>query len=92
MLFTSKLHSWLKVIIKVICICICMLIICIVYYNSKIPSNFKNWEFGQELLPFVTTTNETVTIFNVRNFSWKDPEITPTLVDPATQRTIQKRE
>lgn len=41
------------------------------WYFSKIPSNDREWSLDQEVLPYADFNGDEVTVFNIRNFSYK---------------------
>ncbi len=54
-----------------------VLILLLLFYFFLVlkPSNNRNWEFGFEILPKITIQNDSVTIKNLRNFSFKSNNI-----------------
>lgn len=49
-----------------------------IWYFSHIPSNDREWSLDQQILPYAEFNGEEVTIYNIRNFTYKTKkEFTP---------------
>lgn len=72
-----KLSKKLKKLRPILLVLLAILAIFIVYtYFIKKPSNDRNWEVGFEILPKIEIDGSKVTVENVRDWRYKDKDIT----------------
>lgn len=66
-------HRWLRVFFYV---CLAFALFFITLQIIFRPSHGRNWELGQESLPYIQIDTENVTVSNFRNFDWEREEST----------------
>ncbi len=64
-------HRWLRVVLF---LCVVFILFFIILQIIFRPSHERNWELGQERLPYIQFDAENVTVSNFRNFDWQREE------------------